>query len=303
MSIRQIPEKNSTTSMQIDSVDRSELAASSASAIVDVNLASTSQWLTGALANQADCLITAGTHAFVGSSTETNASTVAISGPPAAGANCTQTNPLAFHVRSGASQFDGAIRAADAGMVFSADAAVTSITHSGTGATGSVVFTVNSVATLTLYAAGYTKFAVPALHSSTPTLMEFDDGSGVVGYMNVYSATGEMALIGRNGMVITAGSGVGTLGFKVTTTGNVVVGATTAGATAQKCLALSNAATAPTTSADLVHLYAVDLSAGNATIGIFTETTVAADAARSSTHSLKCVINGTTYRVLLSDVA
>jgi len=283
---------------------RTALAASTVVPDVSLNMAATKQWATGSLTNQADILITARTHAFVGASTETNASTVAISGPPAAGANCTQTNPLAFHVRSGASQFDGVIRAADVGIVFSADAAVASIAHSGTGATGAITCTVNGIAALVLNGSnGYAKWAVSSSHSSTPTLMDFNDGSGQIGVMNVYSSTGEMGFIGRNGVVFTAGSGLGNLGFKVTTSGNVVVGAAVAGTTAAKCLALSNAATAPTTSADLVHLYAVDLSAGNATLGIFTETAVAVDASRASTHSLKCVINGTTYRVLLSDAA
>jgi len=73
-----------------------------------------------------------------------------------------------------------------------------------------------------------------------------------------------------------------------------------AGATAAGVLALSNGATAPTTSVDLVQLYGVDLSAGNATLGIFTETAVAIDAAIVSTHSLTVKINGTNYRLLLA---
>jgi len=65
-------------------------------------------------------------------------------------------------------------------------------------------------------------------------------------------------------------------------------------------LGLSNSATAPTTAVDITQLYSVDLSAGNATLGIRTETAVAADAAVVSTHSLSIVVNGTTYRLLLA---
>lgn len=83
--------------------------------------------------------------------------------------------------------------------------------------------------------------------------------------------------------------------------GNVVVGgATAAGATAAGVLALSNLATAPTSSADLVQLYGVDLSAGNATLGIFTETAVAVDVALVSTNSLTVKINGTNYKLMLA---
>lgn len=81
--------------------------------------------------------------------------------------------------------------------------------------------------------------------------------------------------------------------------GNVLVGAVAAGASATKVVALSNGATAPSTSVDLVQLYAVDLSAGNATLGLYTETAVAADAALVSTHSLTVKVNNTNYKLML----
>ena len=52
--------------------------------------------------------------------------------------------------------------------------------------------------------------------------------------------------------------------------------------------------------ADTVSLGAYDLSAGNATLAIGTETAVAVDVALASTHSLTIRINGTSYRVLLA---
>jgi hypothetical protein len=85
------------------------VAASTVSPSVSANMAITKTWATGALASQADFIVSASTHAFVGASTETNSATFAISGPPIVGANCTQVNPLALHVRSGASLFSGAV--------------------------------------------------------------------------------------------------------------------------------------------------------------------------------------------------
>jgi hypothetical protein len=84
---------------------------------------------------------------------------------------------------------------------------------------------------------------------------------------------------------------------------NFTLGSGAAGATALECLVLPNTATAPTASADKAHLYCGDLSAGNATLGIWTETAVAADAARASTHSIKMLVNGTAYRFLISNAA
>ena len=86
----------------------------------------------------------------------------------------------------------------------------------------------------------------------------------------------------------------------ITASGSIVLGGSASGVTAVGVLALSNGATAPTTSVDLCHLYGVDLSAGNATLGIYTETAVAVDVITASTHTLTVVINGTNYKILLS---
>jgi hypothetical protein len=71
------------------------------------NLSATKQWATGALATQRDFLIQARTYAFVGASIVTTGATLAISGPPSAGANATITNPLALWVQSGVAEFAG----------------------------------------------------------------------------------------------------------------------------------------------------------------------------------------------------
>lgn len=54
--------------------------------------------------------------------------------------------------------------------------------------------------------------------------------------------------------------------------------------------------------ADMVKLSSYDLSAGNRTLSIATETAVAIDAVLASTHTLTVRINGVSYKVLLASV-
>ena len=89
---------------------------------------------------------------------------------------------------------------------------------------------------------------------------------------------------------------------KMTLNTNLIIGDTAAGSTAAGVLALSNSATAPTNSANLAQLYSVDISAGNATLGLFTETAVATDVGLASTHSLTVFINGSKYKIELVSV-
>ena len=75
--------------------------------------------------------------------------------------------------------------------------------------------------------------------------------------------------------------------------------------TAQQSALFSNAGpniSEPTANpADRAGIYCVDLSAGNATLGILTETAVAVEAALASTHTLAVRVNGVTYRILLTN--
>lgn len=82
--------------------------------------------------------------------------------------------------------------------------------------------------------------------------------------------------------------------------GNVGIKTTSFGTSAAGVLGIGNG-TAPSTSpADMVQIFSVDISAGNASLGLNTETAVAADAALASTHTLKATINGTIYKILLA---
>lgn len=68
---------------------------------INLNLARTVEFATGAITNQRAVRIQAPTYGFVGSSTITNAATLAISGAPVAGTNATLTNRYALWIESG----------------------------------------------------------------------------------------------------------------------------------------------------------------------------------------------------------
>lgn len=87
------------------------LTASTEATDINLNLARTVQFATGALTTQRAMLIQAPTYGFVGASTITDAATVAISGAPVAGTNATITNSYSLWVQGGTSKFDGVISA------------------------------------------------------------------------------------------------------------------------------------------------------------------------------------------------
>lgn len=63
---------------------------------------------------------------------------------------------------------------------------------------------------------------------------------------------------------------------------------------------LKNGTVPSTSPADTVQLFSADITAGNASLGLRTETAVAAEVIADSTHTLSVRINGTVYKVLLS---
>lgn len=91
----------------------------------------------------------------------------------------------------------------------------------------------------------------------------------------------------------------GPCNIATTNAGNLTLGNQAAGTSADRVLVLSNNATAPADSANVAQLYSADISAGNATLGLFVETAVAADAALVSTNSLTVFINGSKYKIPL----
>lgn len=90
---------------------------------------------------------------------------------------------------------------------------------------------------------------------------------------------------------------------RISNRGNVILslGAIAEPSTSVGTLVLTNTATAPTTSVDVVSLFSADVAgAGSASLALYTEQAVAVDVALASTHSLKVNINGTVYRVPLT---
>jgi hypothetical protein len=77
------------------------LTASTESNDLNINLARTAQFATGALTTQRAVRIQAPTYSFVGASTLTTASTVQIDSAPVAGTNATLTNAYALRVLTG----------------------------------------------------------------------------------------------------------------------------------------------------------------------------------------------------------
>ena len=109
--------------------------------------------------------------------------------------------------------------------------------------------------------------------------------------------------LGRYGVGTLRLSGDGTTGAaSLIINDSLIIGATAAGATAAKCLALSNSATAPSASVDLCHLYCADNGAGRATLAIYAEEAVAVDVGLASTHSFTVFIDGAKYKLMLVSV-
>lgn len=86
-----------------------------------------------------------------------------------------------------------------------------------------------------------------------------------------------------------------------TTGANLGMGAVSPGTSAVNVLYFSNASTAPSTSTDLVHLYASDISAGNAALTIFQEAAIRVGLV-TGTHSVPTIVNGTTLYLIASNV-
>lgn len=99
---QQVTTSGSPTIVLVTGAANTTLAASAESTDINFNLARTVQFATGTLTTQRAVRIQAPTYAFVGSSTLTTASTLAISGVPVAGTNATITNAFALDVGGGA---------------------------------------------------------------------------------------------------------------------------------------------------------------------------------------------------------
>lgn len=80
---------------------------------------------------------------------------------------------------------------------------------------------------------------------------------------------------------------------------NELIGVAAVGTSGAKVLGIGTGTEPSTSPADMVQLYSVDISAGNASLGLRTEIAAAVDAALVSTHSLTVRINGANYKIPL----
>ncbi len=97
----------SPTAFTLTGAAHTTLTLSTEATDLDFNLSRTVQFATGALTTQRAMRIQAPTYSFVGASTITTASTLSISGPPAAGTFATITNAYALNVEDGNAKFNG----------------------------------------------------------------------------------------------------------------------------------------------------------------------------------------------------
>lgn len=91
----------SPTALTVTGAAHTTLTLSTEATDVNFNLARTVQFATGALTTQRAFRIQAPTYGFVGASTITTASTLCVSGPPAAGTNATITRSFAIVAEAG----------------------------------------------------------------------------------------------------------------------------------------------------------------------------------------------------------
>lgn len=147
----------------------------------------------------------------------------------------------------------------------------------------------------------------------TPTVVQADD---LIGFWESEGYTGSARQsVGNIGLFCEAVSGSILSGYinfltspistgtpvermRITAIGNVGINATTFGSSAAGVLGIGNGTEPSTSPADMVQLYSVDLSAGNATLGIRTETAVVTESVTSD-RTLSVRINGTTYKICL----
>lgn len=253
------------------------LTASTEATDISMNLARTVQFATGALTTQRAFRILAPTYAFVASSTITNAVTLSISGPPIAGTNATLTNASAFVIESGTASI-GTLASQSDLTIFSTKNPVSDLSlptnyqlqisgnSASVGATAGISFGVSTAPTAT-----------------GASIYHIRQGSG---------SFGDLAFATK------PSGGVTTERMRLTSDGNLGLGTSTFGTNATKTLALSNGVVPTTSPADTVQLFSADISAGNASLGIRTETAVVTESVVSD-RTLPVTINGTVYKICL----
>jgi hypothetical protein len=213
--------------------------------------------------------------------------------------------------------------------------------HTGTGATGSILAAINGVNKLVLTEIGLgLGIPTPAVTLDIGGILKvrraadadnfargitiapaaYDGGCRITSYHSQGGTLTVGAMNTANGAIVSSlvfspttdssyfsfnvANGVAAVErMRITSGGNLCIGATDAGASAAGALVLSNTATAPSASANLAHLYGADIAAGRATLATWSEEAPAADVGLASTHSYIEFINGAKYKRMLVGVA
>ena len=277
------------------------------------NFSANKTWAAGNIALQREVVFTAPTYTIAGgASTIADAATVTITGAPIAGAGTAITNPAALWVNAGVCRFDGAVYLTD-GLVGTPALTFTSdptcgIYHSGTGATGKVLLSINGAPVLNVIipiggtgqlviggatAAAYYSCDVvinhPLASKGLNTNLFIMDGTTKFGTVQSGSDTWSLGFT----LPVTA---LGTPALTWDILSNVRIGGAAAGATAAKCLVFTNTATAPTTSVNLCHLYCANPIGSLAALAIYQEAPLVSG-------NLPCTLNGTTGFLVGADSA
>lgn len=225
--------------------------------------------------------------------------------------------PLTFGVASGRHLFitaTGAIGIGGSDVLLNRDAANVLAQRNGTTAQVSGVYT-----TFTTLNTNYRRLAIVGDFEGTGHPGVIGDGTGATGantnmYIGTYGTgqlkiwlggslkwnwldTGHLTAQTDNSYNI---GGTTTRPASIFAGTNILLVTTAPGTSGVGVLGIGNGTVPSTSPADMIQIFSVDLSAGNATLGLRTETAVAVDAAVISTHTLTIKINGTNYRVLLA---
>lgn len=167
-----------------------------------------------------------------------------------------------------------------------------------TGIAGSTTFALTGTNPGFIFSQGTTFAAGVVINNIAGAELTF---AGAASSSIYQSASAQNFFINSNtGPIILGANGGGSQQLTVTAAGNVGIGTATFGTSAAGVLALFNGTVPSTSPADTVQLFSADISAGNASLAIRTETAVAADVATPSTNSLSVTINGTIYKILLA---
>ena len=249
--------------MTVTAPAHTALTASTESSDLNINLARTAQFATGALTTQRAVRIQAPTYGFVGASTLTTASTVQIDSAPVAGTNATITNAYALRVLTGT--------AAGVGIVIQGATSQTGDLFEVKNTSGTDLFSLNNNGTLLLNPYGTStgqtnEIRFLELAANGTNYVGFKAGNSIASNViwtlpTADGTNGQVLSTNASGVLSWSSAGSGTVTSIATTspiTGGTITGTGTIGI---------NASSANTASYVVQRDASGDFSAGKITLG------------------------------------